>query len=163
MANPEKDKLWDKIDALLDIKILGEGLSLEEQKELAELTAKHETILKQERAEAKKKHQARSKTAKKVNKKFKKDEDWGCEQLGLERQGHMKRGLPVADGVDEVFSVEFTRTNQSLSYIRGKIAESVAHATQGRTPTVVIFQDGYDRNHGIVLTEFHNWRDLHGK
>jgi len=159
----DKDALWDRIDALHDKRVLGAGLSTEEEQELVELTSKHEMILEQERADLDYKRLKRQKVAKKANKLFKRDEDWVCEQLGLERQGHMKRGLPVADGVNEMFSVEVTRTNQSLAYIRGKIAEAKAHATLGRTPTVVIFQDDYDRNHGIVLTEFHNWRDLHGK
>lgn len=163
MTNPEKDKLWERIDDLYDIKVIGRGLSPNEKKELEELSARHEAILAQERVEAESKHQARRKVAKKVNKQFKRDEDWTCEQLGLKREGHMKRGLPVPDGVDDMFSVDVTRTNQKLSFIRSEMADAKAHATQCRTPVVVIYQDGYEKRHGIVVLDFSDWRDLHGK
>ena len=163
MINPEKDKLWDRIDELLDIKVLRDGLSPAEQKELEELTDRHEAILAQERADEDYKRIKRRKVAKKVNKQFKRDEDWVCQQLGLEREGHMKRGLSCPDGVDDLFSVDVTRTKEKLSFIHHEMEDAKAHATQGRTPVVVIFQDGYDRNHGLVFVEFRNWRDLHGK
>lgn len=153
------------INKAIDKKLFGMGVgdwSDEEEAELVRLELQlagldaGKIIAK---AEAK---QVIKKRVRKVNKQFKRDEDWGNAELGLERQGHMRRGLPCADGVNDMFSVEYTRTKKPLAYIWDKISEAVGHVTYGRIPVVVIFQDGYDRGDAVVVLRFRDFKDLHG-
>lgn len=158
-----KEELYTIVDRLFEKDLFTTfGLTLAERKELdtaqTELVAIHD----QELAGQAKKAKETKKRIRKVNKQFKRDEDWVNEQLGLKREGHMKRGISCPDGVNNMFSVDVTRTKSKLAFIRQEMADAKEHASNARTPIVVIFQDGYERKHGIVIMEFQDWRDLHG-
>lgn len=100
---------------------------------------------------------------KKVDKRWKSAEDWVCERLGLKREGHMKRGVSCADGINNMFSVDVTSTKRKLVFVNGELDDAKAHATQGRTPVVVIFQVGKRREEGIVCLRFWNFEEICGK
>ena len=100
---------------------------------------------------------------KRTAKRWKSDEDWVCEKFGLKREGHMKRGLSVPDGVNDLFSVEVTHTNKPLTFINKKLDEAKIHASQGRTPVAVVIQDGKPRDEGFWIVRIKHARDLHGK
>lgn len=156
-----KEELYSIVDTLADKELWGE-LNDIEKKELATAQAELESIHDQELVEQFKKAKETKKRARKVNKQFKRDEDWVNEQLGLKREGHMKRGISCADGVNEMFSVDTTRTSAKLAFIRRELADAKKHVSNARTPIVVIFQDGHERKHGIVVMEFQDFKDLHG-
>jgi len=159
----KKEELYSIVDRLVDKGLLGGGLIRAEREELATAQNELESIRLLESVEEAKKAKETKKRIRKVNKRFKRDEDWVNEQLGLKREGHMKRGIACADGVSDMFSVDVTRTKEKLVFIRKEMADAKAHATNTRTPIVVIFQDDYERKHGIVAMEFQDFKDLHGK
>jgi len=153
-------ELCDQIDKLMDGKVLG-TLTEEELVKVADLQRQLGLLEIDKSAVKVEARQVIKKRMRKINKQFKRDEDWGNAQLGLERQGHMRRGLAYPDGVDAMFSVEYTRTKQALAYIRGKMSEAIGHATELRVPIVVIFQDGYKRSDAVVVLRFRDFKELH--
>lgn len=161
MNEIDKEYLYQEVDKLIDKKMFGD-LTTGETMQLDYDQQQIAILEQQERDKVEAGRLVRRKRAKKVNKQFKRDEDWLCEQLGLKREGHMKRGISCADGVNEMFSYDATRTTKKLSYLRGELADAKAHATQCRTPVVVIFQNDYERKHAMVLLDFSHWVDLHG-
>lgn len=150
------------MNRLTDKSLTEYGLTRGEVEELADAQAELESIDLFKSLEQDKKAKEIKKRIKKVNRRFKRDEDWVNGQLGLKREGHMKRGISCPDGVSDMFSVDVTRTKNKLAFIRAEMADAKAHATNTRIPVVVIFQDDYERKHGMVVMEFQDFKDLHG-
>lgn len=156
-----KLELYDIIDRLTNLELFT-GLNANEGKELEEAQTELYFIETKEMIDKYGKATEVKKQRRKVDKQFKRDEDWGNEQLGLKREGHMKRGISCPDGVSSMFSVDYTRTGQRLAFIEKEMKDAEKHATQSRVPVLVIFVNDKRREDGYAVMRFKNFRDLHG-
>lgn len=155
-------ELWDIINTLTDKSLFSE-LTSTEKAELIKARTELAAIECSESAERLKKMKQVQERSKKVNRQFKRDEDWFAKDLGAERRGHMRRGLAEPDFVNDMFSFEHTRTSMQLAFIKDKLAEAKAHATQGRIPIVIITPRETERKDSIVVMSYQDFRELHGK
>lgn len=108
------------------------------------------------------KKRERSKKAKQVNRRWKRQEDWFCKRAGLKREGHMRRGVSCPDGVSDVFSVDITGTENKLAFLNNEMRDAEAHTTQSRISTLVIFQEDKELMDGFVIHRVRDWLNLHG-
>lgn len=153
-----KRELIDILDRITSKQVLQE-LSKDEIYELAEAEKEYGAIVEEEiRVVRQHKEEARI-NRKRVERRWKADEDWGNAQLGLRRGGHMKRGLDVPDGTNDMFCVEYTR--KRIAFLQKEMNDAEAHATQGRIAVVVVFQPDLPRERGFAVVRFQDWQDLH--
>ncbi len=91
-------------------------------------------------------------------------EDTVCRLAGLERLGHMARGLDEPDGKNDAFTVEITSTQSGLrllSLITNKMSQAIRHNEGARTPIVVVVPNDREIKDGFVVYRFSDWRELY--
>jgi len=130
----------------------------EDKRRVNEANKEYQQILAQEGVEKYHKRKAR----KKIDKRWKKDEDWVNEQFGLKRLGHMLRGLSVPDGVNEIFSVGVTN-KLSLKQLDKELMKLESQTIGGRTPAMACILKDKPRMEGLWVMRIRSAKELHGK
>lgn len=97
----------------------------------------------------------------KISRRWKHAEDVFCSLAGMERLGHMARGLDEPDGRNDAFTAEVRTTERGLALINEKMAQAVRHNKGSRTPIVVLVQAGKRVKDGFVVYRVKDWVQLY--
>jgi len=98
-----------------------------------------------------------------MSENWKKVENRTNKELGAKPEGHYRRGKECPDGVNDMFSYEYTNTSNKLAYVNKELEDAERHSRGGRIPVVIIFQKRNLRAKGIVCLRYEDWRALHGE
>ena len=99
--------------------------------------------------------------ARRINRRFKRAEDWWWKQTGWKRFGHLRRGVSCADLESPLFSLDVTTSKKLPAKLKKEMIDAEFHARgTGKTAIVAMHEEGADMMDGIVSMKVRSFFDL---
>jgi hypothetical protein len=148
------------IDAFYDRKLKGEMLTDKEEYELKMAVEELQELANKEVRNRQEVKEVKGKARKKVNRRWKRAEDWWAKQTGWNRKGHMLQGVSCADLSNEVYSLDVTTFKTRIPNLWSELRDAQFHATPTQLPIIALHKEGDDMKNGIICMtaeDFIHW------